>query len=382
MRFALALACVIATTEARADDVTILLGGDVALPAGPNDAALEVLGPRVFEYVQPFMNRVDLVFANLEAPLTTRPAVLKKAFPLTMPPARLAWLVAAGIDVLSLANNHMGDAGRAGVADTIATLKDAHAAESACQEGARLPPATLRSASDQPGSCDARLSWTGADPDPQRAADPVITEVKGVRVGFLAFGNGRAPEVAHFGDRGAVVAKVRAARARVDVLIVSIHGGTEYQHAAEPTLVALFHALADAGADVIVSEHPHVIRGLERYHTTLILHGVGNLAFGSITDRHHDRGATLWGMLPIVHVIDKKVDHLEVVPLWVDNGYPLLLAGHPDLPPAALQPRVLAGPYAQAMLDALAALTRATDPTLTIVRKGDEGWVYLYGPPP
>ena len=95
---------VVFATHARAEEVTLLLGGDVALPTGPNDVALDALGPRVFEHVAPFIRAADVAFANLEAPLTRAAPTVKKAFPMTMPPERIAWVAADGFDLLSLAN--------------------------------------------------------------------------------------------------------------------------------------------------------------------------------------------------------------------------------------------------------------------------------------
>lgn len=327
----------------------IALGGDTALPIGPNDVALDALGPRVFDGLRPWLAQADLAFTNLEAPLTDRPAIVRKAFPMTSPPRRLAWIVDAGFDLFSLANNHMADAGRPGVEDTIAALTAARAGRP--------------------------LWWAGAGATARDAAEPVIVTPAGsaLRIGFLAVGNGAAPEVAHFDDRRALLARVKRLRAGTDLVIVSVHGGTEYQHAAEPDLVALFRALVDAGADIVVGTHPHVLRGVERRGRGLILHGLGNLAFGTLTDRHRARGGTLYGMLALVDVAlaDGALERVRLVPLWVDNGYPLELPDLPASPPAAFVPRPLTGPHARAALDAIRAWSAAIPGNATVI--GDDG---------
>lgn len=360
-----ALAVLVATTGARAapdpsTSLTILLGGDVALPTGPNDAALDALGPRVFDLIRPWVQGVDLAICNLESPLTLRPATAKKAYPMTMPPARLAWLVGAGFDVVTLANNHTGDAGPDGVADTIAALEAARA--------------------ERGGD----LWWTGLGTDYGRAGLVVTPPGKSLRVAVLALGVGSIPLVTPWpktsADRRRLLARARALAAESDLLIASLHGGSEYRHELDPMVASLSRALVDAGADVVVAHHPHVIRGIERRGAGLLLHGVGNLAFATMTERHRARGATLWGVLPIVHVVDGRLDHLEIVPLWVDNAFLLEPAERPDLPPspaAALQPRPLLGPYATLALDALDALSAALPNGARTMRQGDVGIIPL-----
>ncbi|MFO0745585.1 MAG: CapA family protein [Myxococcota bacterium] len=336
--------------------MTIALGGDVALPTGPNDVALDALGPAVFAHLEPLLAPADLAFANLEAPLTARAPVVVKTFPLASPPARLAWIVAAGLDLFSLANNHMGDAGRAGVADTLAALEAARAAQR-----------------------DEALWWAGAATDPAHAADGVVFTPPGksLRVALLALGNGQAREVAHYDDRAATLARVRALAARSDILIVSIHGGTEYRHEPDLALTSLAHAVVDAGASLVVMTHPHVVRGLERRGQALIFHGLGNLAFATLTDRHRDHGATLWGMLPVVTFSDGHIAGVRITPLWVDNGYPLELGpdGLAPAPAAAFAPYPLTGEHAAQALDFFERLSQAISANsltpLQWIRKGD-----------
>jgi len=358
------------TTSARAapdpsTSLTILLGGDVALPTGPNDPALDALGPRVFEHVRAIIAGVDLALCNLESPLTTRPATARKAFPMTMPPERLAWVLGAGFDLVSLANNHMGDAGPAGVADTLAALTTARAER------------------------DGALWWTGAAPDRSALsyahAGVVLTPPgKSLRVALIAIGVGSAPLVTPLpatpAQRRALLARTRTLAGESDVLIVSLHGGTEYAHALDPPIASLSRALVDAGATVVVAHHPHVLRGIERRGAGLVLHGVGNLAFATMTERHKARGATLWGALPILHIVDGRLDRLEVIPLWVDNAFPLELTDRPELAPwpaAALQPRPLIGEHARRALDALDALSAAIPGGAVTTRRGDVGVIPL-----
>ena len=74
-------------------------------------------------------------------------------------------------------------------------------------------------------------------------------------------------------------ARVRELRPRVDVVVVSLHWGVEYNQSANAGQIALAHALVDAGADLILGHHPHVVQGLERYKGAVIAYSLGNFVF-------------------------------------------------------------------------------------------------------
>ncbi len=318
-----------------APTLVLAFGGDVAFPRGKNDAALEAIGPRAFDALAPWLAPATLRFANLEAPFTERAPTVQKPFAFTAPPARLAWVLGAGFNLLSLANNHIADAGPAGVADTIAALTRARDA------------------------AHGALWWAGADP---RAAPPtpvpLVFRAPGtdLAVAFLAFGNGYARQVTHWAGpaaEAAALASVRLARTQAQLVIVSVHGGSEYTHAPDPAVVRLLRGLADAGADIVVGHHAHVVRGIERRGPSVIFYGLGNLAFGSITDRHRATGATLYGMLARVDVSGGKVRRVRVLPLWVDNADPLAPPDLAPLPPTPFSPQPLRGAYAAHVLAAI-----------------------------
>ncbi|MCS7189100.1 MAG: CapA family protein [Bacteroidia bacterium] len=114
-----------------------------------------------------------------------------------------------------------------------------------------------------------------------------IIEVRGLKVGFIPFGfSGRSYQV---GDIPAAVSLVKALRPKVDILVVSFHGGAEGPQCIHtPNHVEMFygenrgnvrafaHAVIDAGADLVIGHGPHVLRGMERYKDRLILYSLGN----------------------------------------------------------------------------------------------------------
>jgi poly-gamma-glutamate synthesis protein (capsule biosynthesis protein) len=212
--------------------VRLLFGGDVMLGRGV--AASGVADPLVD--LRPAVAGADLAAVNLESPLTER-AHLRSAGPnaLEGSPASAALLAGAGFDLVSIANNHAGDAGPRTVADT---------------------EASLRAAGVVP---------VGGGPDAARAFAPRVVRREGMRIAFLAYdATGQGPRAGAAGpgvawwDEDLVRSAVLRARVMADIVAVSVHGGTEYVPGADPYLLGLARRLASWGADVVWCHGPHV----------------------------------------------------------------------------------------------------------------------------
>jgi poly-gamma-glutamate synthesis protein (capsule biosynthesis protein) len=108
----------------------------------------------------------------------------------------------------------------------------------------------------------------------------------GVRFGFLGYtfdqqnGNWHDidPRIA-LTDPAAVRADVALLRNRADIVIVSMHSGTEYQMKPNAAQTAFAHAAIDAGASLVIGHHPHVVQPCERYHGGVIFYSLGNFVF-------------------------------------------------------------------------------------------------------
>ena len=301
-------------------DLVLAAGGDVSYPSGKYDRYLDRAGAKLLAPIQRYIDRADLAFVNLEAPLTSGSVVGEKTYQFTMPAERLHWLIDQGVDLFSVANNHIEDAGLPGLRDTVSVLTRA-----ARRRG---------------------IHWAGASASKRAPSEPVFFTPKGkkLRVALLAFTYRGSAHVAT-PRKGELVKAVRAAKKEADVVLVSIHYGLEYIHVPRAGKRRLFRAAADAGADVVIGHHPHVIQGLERRGDSLILYSLGNLSFASKTQRHLETGAKMYGMLPLVEFKDGKLRRVEVVPLHVDNLSPWTL-GEQSLPRAGFRPVVVEGAFA------------------------------------
>jgi poly-gamma-glutamate capsule biosynthesis protein CapA/YwtB (metallophosphatase superfamily) len=215
----------------------IMLGRGVASAheAEDWDQALAVLAPHLAD--------ADLSFANLESPITDAPLV-RETYDLRAPKQAKLALSTSGLDLLSLANNHMGDSGPAGTTNTIQTLKS--------------------------------VGITSVGP----AETPLITQTKGIRLGWLAFDDILQP----LDEKNALDA-VASVLGSADLVVVSIHWGSEGVSIPNERQRFLAQELASAGADIILGHHPHVLQPVEwvwgesRARPTLVAYSLGNALF-------------------------------------------------------------------------------------------------------
>jgi poly-gamma-glutamate synthesis protein (capsule biosynthesis protein) len=238
-----------------------------------------------FADVRPWLAAADLAFANLESPLTTAPLLSSPPHPSTSlrtsaggieggddlraPPEAIAALRAAGLDAVSLANNHALDAGETGLRETVVALHVAGIASLANYQSARLPACHL-----------------------------------------LAFDDSVAPL-----DVEAASDAVSAAAREAAVVVVSIHWGGEYQAAPGPRQEALARALAEAGADIIVGHGPHVLQRVEWVGETLVAYSLGNFLFDQPYPTDCHQGAILR-----VTLRGERIVAVEALPTAVERG--------------------------------------------------------------
>lgn len=168
--------------------------------------------------------------------------------------ARLRW---AGFDVLGQANNHALDLGSAGLAETTSRLRT------------------------------AGIATVGAGPDAEAAFQPLIREVDGVRLALLAFNAVPDPGAARREtgwvraewDPARAASAVDAARDRADAVVVSFHWGYEYETRVDPAQRDAARALLQAGADLVVGHHPHVVQAFEVDGDRCVAYSLGNFVF-------------------------------------------------------------------------------------------------------
>ena len=231
---------------------------------------------------------LDIRFGNCEAPYTEAPHLAPTAgAALTPHPSNLQGLKAAGFDVMSLANNHVVDAGHEAMLETADRLRDLGIA--VCGAGRDLAearrPAIVRSggvsvgflayASVFPFGYEAREGWPGVAP--LRAYNHLVEAYPNY---WIPGTPGTVVTVPHEQDHAALVTDIAALRDEVDVVVVSVHWGdylrpfvlTDHERRAARICI-------DSGADVVVGAHHHIVRGMEWYKGRPILYGLGHFVF-------------------------------------------------------------------------------------------------------
>ncbi|NIA24213.1 MAG: hypothetical protein GWP04_01445 [Gammaproteobacteria bacterium] len=242
----------------RRPTIRIAMVGDVMLGRGLSRIVRN--DPQsIFEDVRFVLSDVDIAGANMESPLTNRPHIALNPYALEARPETAGLLAAAGFDVLSVANNHAGDAGRASVIDSVEAIND------------------------------AGMQAVGGGVNLSEAVRPVIVEVRGLRVGFLAFDATRAGTPASENRAGiapwddeTVRAAVTGLRPWVDLLVVAVHGGVEYRTWTDPHMAALAEELSGWGVDVVWGSGPHVVQPvflIDGARPTVVATSLGNFLF-------------------------------------------------------------------------------------------------------
>ena len=257
--------------------ITLLGVGDIVIDQEQPETA--------FKYVVEVLRSGDITYANCEQALSDKGSPNPKQC-IHSDPRNIPALLSAGIDVVSLANNHTQDWGKEALVDTMARLKE------------------------------AGLPYVGVGNNLAEARQPVILERKGTRVGFLAYccvgPEGLSYEAQHdipgyapvrswtiydhvdpqpgtwpriismpYKDElAAMVEDIKKLRTQVDVVVVCPHWGLHVI----PRIIPMYcfdigHAAVDAGADLILGTHTHVLKGIEIYHDKAIFYNTGDFIF-------------------------------------------------------------------------------------------------------
>jgi poly-gamma-glutamate capsule biosynthesis protein CapA/YwtB (metallophosphatase superfamily) len=284
--------------------VTLAFGGDSSFQ---NQTAAVVSSPStVLSAIAPVLSGADLAMVNLETALGKGGTPQAKKFTFQVPEQAVDALKAAGVDAVTMANNHGMDYGPAGMADTL-----------------RIKQST-------------GFPILGVGADENEAYAPLITKVKGQRIGILAASdvfddNLRASWLAGPGKAGLASAEedhrdrllqaVKDARGKVDTLVVYLHMGTEKEFCPNPRQKELAQMLTDAGVDIVVGSHTHRVQGAGYLGDHFVAYGMGNFIFKA----NSPEGAAT-GVL-VVTATGRTINGYEWKPAVIRNSIPFPLTG-------------------------------------------------------
>ena len=291
----------------------VMLGRRVATASG--DDPIRTLRPTAKRLAS-----AEITVGNIESTLSDDGPATQGGDSFNADPEVLDGLELAGFDLVSLANNHVGDYGQRALRQTLAEFRDAD------------------------------LPYVGAGRDLDEARKPVEITRDGVRVGFIGTESiGETP--AATSDRGGtnrlnmpprtgplnerqlerISGDIEKLDAQVDVVVVLPHWGTQYTHVPEASQRRAARAFTDAGADLVIGGHPHWVQGWETMGDAVVVHSLGNFVFDM-----DFQTKTMEGIFVEIVLWDGEVKAVEPVPYALNSRF---------------VPRVVDGDRAAAILD-------------------------------
>jgi poly-gamma-glutamate capsule biosynthesis protein CapA/YwtB (metallophosphatase superfamily) len=254
----------------------------------------------------------EITVGNFESTLSAEGSPTQGGDSFAASPRVTPRLRTAGFDLMSLANNHVGDYGDRALRQTLSRFEL------------------------------AGIKTVGAGRDLTAARRPVIIERDGVRIGFLAVDSiGETPAASQSragtnrlnmpprtgplnrSQLQRISSDIRELSKRVEVAVVLTHWGTQYTHRPESSQRVAARAFADAGADLVIGGHPHWVQGLEMAGSAVVVHSLGNFIFDM-----DFQTKTREGIFLEIVLWDGMVKAVEPVPYLIDDAFtPRLIKG-------------------------------------------------------
>jgi len=275
------------------------------------------------------LSKADITFANLENPLGTKGHPREKMFTFRSKPSLVKIVANSGIDVVSIANNHMLDYGEEALLETMQILSK------------------------------TETPFVGAGRNLAEAERPVVLERKGIRVAFLGLAAtlplgaaaspdrsglapvhvttsyevdptltqeqpGNPPKIrtqVDLRDEERICRNIRSAREVADHVVVGIHWGVAFTKDRAEYQQPLGRKMIEAGASIVVGHHSHVRQGLERYTHGIILYSLGDFVFHDRVDMDGESG-----MIATAKLSKKGIRRITLWPITVEvkTGLPIL----------------------------------------------------------
>ena len=273
----------------------ILICGDWSPPISGNSEFVLQEGSRFYGDVSRLIHDADISVVNMELALTSSSKTEDKSGPSATGPELLAsHLKTCGFNVACLANNHICDAGKEGISNTINLLNHA-GVESV---GAAIDESQIYRALELQASLSA--------------------------ISIINASDGLESNEKHNPGYGAadieswqVAARISEARSAGRFVIVITHAGAEFLPIPTPRIRRLYRDFIELGADIVLGHHPHVLQGVEWHKSCPIFYSLGN--FGICRDFR--RRSEEFGCAVMIDIVANKIEGLSVIPIEnTDSG--------------------------------------------------------------
>lgn len=238
--------------------------------------------------IAPLLKTGDITVINLESPLLSDCPMTNDGFTFCGDKRHIEGLVYAGVDVVTLANNHIGNYGKSGIDETVQLLRSHGMDVAGINE------------------------------------KPPIRIVNNIRVGFLAYNDiGSKEEGVSWADRSVMEKEIQRLRNKADVVVVSMSWGVEYTATPSARQKEIAHVIIDSGADLVLGNHPHWTQPVEVYQGKYIVYAHGNTVFDQMWSEE-----TKIGVIGKYTFSGMRLQNVEFIPTYIkDYGQPMLLTG-------------------------------------------------------
>ncbi len=282
--------------DAAKENITLIIGGDVCPMGRVEEYFCSGDAVNIFHDLLDDLKNSDLTVVNLESPLITKSNPILKSGPaLSAQTGCVKGLFQSGIQVVSLANNHIFDHGCEGLLTTI----------DKCNE--------------------VGISCVGAGKNLEEAQRPLIREIKGKRIGFYAVAEHEFSIARPFAaganplDMMDYVHMLQSYRGTFDYLIVLYHGGVEYYPYPTPNMMKRCRFMIEMGASAVICSHSHCVSPFEIYKNCPIIYGQGNFIFESLSC--HTLPTWYEGYLVKLLISEKGSLSFEIIPYEQSRGF-------------------------------------------------------------
>ena len=274
------------------NDITFLAVGDIMLGDqaisighGVNSVIKKNGSKYIFEKIIDVLKDKDILFGNLEAVLSEKNLKMNSLNSRQMRghPDSVNGLKYAGFNILSLATNHILEHGKEALEDTIHILEKNN------------------------------INYVGVEKYDRR---PKVIEVKSKKISFLAYCLIEESTAFNSVKKTAeILDDIRNYKNRGDINIVSLHWGTEFMSYPSKQQIELAHKIIDAGADIILGHHPHVLQGIEFYKDKPIAYSLGNFVFDMF------EGESRESIILKFTVSENNRIKADPIPVFIDSSY-------------------------------------------------------------
>ncbi len=270
--------------SSKSKQIELVIAGDVMLGRTVMTRSLDMGDPVYpFRKIAPTLKAADIAFVNLENPVISNCPRFADGFKFCTDPKMIDGLLYAGVDVVTIANNHIRNFGESGVGETRDFL------------------------------ARSGIEATGLK-------NLVIKEVNGVKFGFIGF------DFVTYKPTPEDYQLVAESNSKVNILIVAPHWGTEYTSSPNKFQKETGRKLVALGADLIVGSHPHWVQGWEYVDGVPVFWSLGNLVFDQMWSQETRRG-----LVVRIKFDEKKILGIEELPIYMKNWAQPELVGEDKL---------------------------------------------------